>query len=495
MPRRPEKKQNDNSSPLVSSARAVLEEARAHRSTSGALSLVVAVSGGEDSHVLLHLLLGLREQLRLELVVAHYDHALRPESKREAEVVEKLARSYGLPFVVDRAPERPPRENLEAWARRLRYGFLERARRDRGADLVVTAHHQNDQAETVLFRILSGRLLTDAQGIARFDAERKILRPLLDVRKREIEDYAVAHRLMFVVDPSNADHVRTRNKIRHDLIPGLEKSYNPQLVSSLAQMAERLAADEQFLQGAALEACGSHRKSGGLDVEEMRALPPALLWRVLAQYAEESLGEPAAKLGFAALQSAAELVRRPGGELRRIDLGFGVRFETSRGIARFFIGHAPPDEPALSPAPLVVPGTVDRRYTDGTSASISAGILFLKDEAQERIAELVEWTKQRSQESCHQKFAVEYFDFESVSTSRLLVRERTDGDTVQVFKRGERKLKKLFLERGIAVDERDRVPLVQAGREILWVPGVARSALAPIRKDSRSVLELRYIRG
>ncbi len=464
----------------------------------GPLSLVLAVSGGEDSAALLHLLHRLRAEAWLKLHIAHFDHALRPESVREANFVRGLAKKYNLPFYERRAVTRPVSENMEAWARRVRYEFLEDVRRQTKSWLIVTAHHLNDQAETVLFRLLNGRYSTDATGIAELDLSRRVFRPLLRVKKSEIEDYVSLHLLSFVVDPTNADFERTRNRIRAELLPQLEKQYNPQLVTHLGVFAARSSEDERFLLEKASEVRQSlpARPTG----EELRGLPPALLWRVILLIAAEQVGAEAEKIGYRTYWLVAEALEKSDNQRRRFDLGFGIRCELSRNASvKFFRAvngvHLAAANGPVEPAKLIVPGVVERKYPDGSSASITAGVLVLNEEVRDDVRRVIDWTKKRASNSNSDRFAVEYFDLERLPSSTLLVRERENGDAMRVWRRGERKLKKLFLEHEVDVEVRNQVPLVQSGEDILWVPGVARSAMAPIAENSRYVLELRYERN
>lgn len=280
------------------------------------LRLLVAVSGGMDSCVLLSALSELRQELNLELSVAHFDHRLRPSSEREAEFVAGLAAQYGFEFSTAAAPPKPAQENLEAWARNVRYEFLEHARRERAADLIATAHHSDDQAETVLFRLLSGRLLTDARSIAALNLERKLIRPLLAVSKAEVTGYAESHCLPYVMDESNFDLDRTRNSLRHELIPQLEADFNPQIVSTLSEFGERLSADEKFLWSAAAEVFARD--------ENISAAAPALRWRLIRLSAEKQIGEAAKYLGYAALKRVESALN--GGACGPFDLGFGITY-------------------------------------------------------------------------------------------------------------------------------------------------------------------------
>lgn len=297
--------------------------------------LLLAVSGGADSVCLLFALNELREECNLELAVAHFDHALRLGSAKEAEFVESLAGNLELPFFSKRAEDSPQTENLEAWARRSRYQFLQDSLASWNGDLILTAHHQNDQAETLLFRLLSGRLMRDAHCIAAFDAQKKIARPLLDISKKAIEEFVSENRLFYVHDASNDDLSRTRNRIRHELLPDLESSFNPSLVSSLGELSKRLSTDEDYLWQAAQQTLQG--LPADLRVWNLQGLEPSMLWRVLLLVARAHLAQDAGKLGYHNLQTAIKMICSKDYKGNFLDLGAGISlaFESS-GKLKFY---------------------------------------------------------------------------------------------------------------------------------------------------------------
>ena len=224
--------------------------------------VVLAVSGGLDSIVLLHALARLAPAWQLDLHVAHVDHALRPESSADAALVQTLATELALPWHgvrLDATALRNDPAGLEAAARRARYRALcAIACNVTPADLVpilVTAHHAQDQAETVLLRLVQGsglqglaamrpvKMLTDATVTSR---PVRLVRPLLDVVPAVLRDYAAGQRLIWRDDPTNADTRHPRNLIRHAALP-LLASINPQIVATLARTATLLAADADRL--------------------------------------------------------------------------------------------------------------------------------------------------------------------------------------------------------------------------------------------------------
>lgn len=183
---------------------------------------IVAVSGGVDSVVLLDLL---SKNKNLDLVVAHFDHGIRQESANDRDFVSKLADSYGLPIKVGEG--RLGSEVSEDIARKARYDFLFEVLTNEGAQAILTAHHQDDVVETVIFNILRG---TGRKGVTALSNQKEILRPMLAITKKEILDYAKQNKLSWVEDKTNLDTKYTRNWIRHVLLPKMGDDKKEQII-------------------------------------------------------------------------------------------------------------------------------------------------------------------------------------------------------------------------------------------------------------------------
>ena len=184
---------------------------------------VLAVSGGVDSMVLLDLFcLGFETE---QIIVAHVDHGIREESKSEREFVEGVCRDLGIKCVSTRIDVPKLQGNLEANARLVRYNFFEQARKDYGADWIVTAHHANDQIETILAGFLKGTFIKGLAGMEFMLKKKSLLRPLLFAEKKDLEFYAKEKGLRWVIDESNNDNKFDRNFLRNEIVPSLENRF------------------------------------------------------------------------------------------------------------------------------------------------------------------------------------------------------------------------------------------------------------------------------
>jgi len=309
---------------LVDLAHAALEQCHLKKED----PLVIGVSGGADSLALFY---GLHH-LGFNLVVAHVDHALRPESPDEAVFVAKIAKELALPFVHERVDVRQiaedTGESLEEAARNVRYGFLMEQARKYRAQAVAVAHHADDQVETILMHFLRGAAMSGLSGMAYrrvipiYDPDIPLVRPLLSIWRSQIEAYLAEVGVTACIDESNADITYFRNRLRHQLIPDLE-TYNPQFRSVLLRMADILGREDAFLDAltkAALERClvSQTEERIVLLVSEFEQLHKALRRRVL-RLAIGSLRPDLRDVGFDAIERGLQFVETPS-ESRAIDM-------------------------------------------------------------------------------------------------------------------------------------------------------------------------------
>lgn len=208
--------------------------------------IVVGVSGGPDSVCLLDILVRLAKKRKFELLVAHVNYGLRlADSDKDELFVRKLGQKYNLKLEVLNAKKESQKKQTENFLRNVRYDFFEKIRKENNFDLIAVAHNQDDQAETILMRLIRGAGLWGLMSIR--PKNNKIIRPLLDISRGEIIDYLKESELNYRVDKTNKENKFLRNKIRNKLIPSMEKEYNPILKQTLANSARVIADDYDFI--------------------------------------------------------------------------------------------------------------------------------------------------------------------------------------------------------------------------------------------------------
>lgn len=240
----------------------------------GVWRLCVAFSGGLDSTVLLHCLAGLRVPLGFELTAVHIHHGLHPEADAWAAHCAAQCAALAVPLTIERVAVVPGEKGLEAAARDARRKIFA----IQAADAIVLAQHRDDQAETLLFRLLRGagtRGLAAMRAVTPSAAGPDLWRPFLDTPRTEIRAYAEAQALRWIEDPSNADPIHTRNFLRITILPALAARF-PAVNAILARTAEQLAEDATLLDALAMQdAEGACDATGALSCARLAALTPA----------------------------------------------------------------------------------------------------------------------------------------------------------------------------------------------------------------------------
>ncbi len=424
-------------------------------------TVVVALSGGLDSTALLHL-------MRFawpascpapRLVAAHFDHRMRPGSRIDARWVRGLTAAWAIELV-EGAADAPL--HSEAEARAARYAFLRDAAERYDGATIVTAHHADDQAETVLFRMLRGTGTGGLRGIRAVHAN-GLWRPLLPCWREELLGYATAVGLGWRDDPTNADLGYARNALRHRILPEAERLVAPGAKRALVRLAERAARDEEAWDSLLPSLTASlapewDARGVRLDRGPLAALHPAVRARVLRALALELGLRPDARRTRLAVEFAASAESG-----RRIDLGDGVTLR--RDLERLTLARAH-EAPTDRDRPLVIPGP-----SSGAGEAVLGGRVVW-----------VAW----GAEAPGRSTSVERFVGEELRFP-LWMRAWEHGDRMRTHA-GSRKLKQIFLEARIPAPERRAVPvLADAEGEVLWIPGVARSPAATVPSGDSTV--------
>jgi tRNA(Ile)-lysidine synthase len=294
-------------------------------------TVLAAVSGGADSVALLVALLELRGELGIAVVAAHFDHGLRgAESTADRVFVESLARRYDVPCLVESGIV--PAGNLEAEARRVRYAFLERAADSLGATKIATGHTRDDQAETVLLRIVRG---AGTRGLAGIRPRRgRIIRPLLRCDRIQVRGFLVDRGLDWRRDLSNFDTTFERTRVRHGFLPALARELNPRLAATLADLADLMRDEDAVLDR--LAAAGARHVALAIPMLEAMERPLArravrIWWRRHGSGRRLARGHIEAILGLALRPAGGGEIAVPGGTVLRT--GGELRFASARAIA------------------------------------------------------------------------------------------------------------------------------------------------------------------
>ena len=258
-------------------------------------ALVLGLSGGADSVALADVLASLQRRRGFRLVAAHLDHGLRPDSADDAAFCHAFCATLGIPFRGGSAPVRAragrEKGGLEQAARLERYSFLRRVKDDEGATLIAVAHTRDDQAETLLLRLLRGAGASGLAGMRPRSGD--LLRPLLDVSRARVLEHVHSRGLAWREDPSNADPVHLRNRVRHELLPYLEQRFNPRVREALARTAALLADEAAYLgtQADGLVASIGSRDGDALVLDRRRlAAAPAAVARAAVRLAFQRTG-------------------------------------------------------------------------------------------------------------------------------------------------------------------------------------------------------------
>ncbi|MCB0354492.1 MAG: tRNA lysidine(34) synthetase TilS [Bdellovibrionales bacterium] len=249
--------------------------------------ILAAVSGGQDSMALLHALAQFVPSHAAKVEVCHIDHGLRSDSSLDVQCVASFATQLGIPLHGVTLEPFPPGENVEAYARTLRYEHFQRLLVERDLEWICTAHTQDDAIETLFMRLVSGK---DLRGILEKDERRRCLRPLLHTSRRTIEEYVAYHNIPFREDSTNRDTTRLRNRVRHELIPFLENHFpgsqrevlarQVDLVGELIEVSDHLV---QIILGEARELEFGSREWAKSLRESLESSLPALHWRVMEE--------------------------------------------------------------------------------------------------------------------------------------------------------------------------------------------------------------------
>ncbi|QXM07239.1 tRNA lysidine(34) synthetase TilS [Crassaminicella indica] len=439
--------------------------------------IVVGVSGGPDSIALLHLFWRIREEYDLKLYAVHLNHQFRgEEADEDADYVRRFCENIGVKaFIFSKNVSLYSKEKgitFEEAGREIRYGLFDEVMKKMNANKIAVAQNMDDQAETVLMRLMRG---TGLEGLSAIDYVRdeKIIRPILDIRRKEIEDYCNEYNLKPRIDKTNLEAVYTRNRIRLELIPYIEKYFNKNIKETLSRTTNIIREDKDFLNIAAKKAYHQVVIKNNSDIrinkKAFEEKHPAIQRRILREAINQSMGELKdvqhkhieKLLDFIKYGSVGREIHLPKGIYAVLDYDAMMIKKGKRKIER--------DE-------------FEYNINIGETLNIKEDKAFLKAVVIDR-KDIKNISKGQDKK---------YFDFDKIK-SHLIVRNRRNGDRFTPFgMKGSKKLKDFFIDEKISREERDKIPLVCDGEEIIWVIGHRMSENYKVEKETKNVLVIIY---
>jgi tRNA(Ile)-lysidine synthase len=436
-------------------------------------SIVIGLSGGGDSVALTSALLALRKRMGLTLAAAHLNHRLRgEESDRDEKFVRAMSTRLGLELQVERAEGLGAISgaNLEERARDARREFLGRVADRVGADFIALGHHRDDQAETVLMRLMRGAGAAGMAAMAERGPER-LIRPMLSISRAEIREYLKACAITFAEDSSNSSRDFLRNRIRGELLPLLERDYAPGLGARLVEVADEMRSLDALVSAMGARELDAMRIGGGvLDVSGFGAVDRAVQAAAIRLFVAECIGS-LRKISRAHVEAMRDLIVA-GGPSDSVDLPDGWHAERKYNFFR--LAHEGERGAAGDAAGFSV-----AIAADGITLVEAAGFKFEASTLAAAGAPMPD------------NLSVATFDAAKIANAGLVARSFMNGDRMRPLgMRGTRKVQDIFVDRKLPRARRERFPVVTVGDTIAWLPGLARAQCALVGNSTETVLRV-----
>lgn len=412
--------------------------------------ILIAFSGGVDSTALLHLLRELQEEWPITLALGHFNHKLRQNAEKDELFIRNMAKKLGLSLYVSsedvRAYAGKYKLNIEEAGRNLRYGFLKDTAKKFGFSKIATGHNKNDQAETFFMRLFRGSGLSGLSGIYPV-VDNLIIRPLLTITREEIMDYLTGIKVEFQEDESNSDSRFLRNKIRSELLPYIQKEFDPHLISRIGKVSALFQEEElvlnELVKKETRKAIQRKKDSIFLDLNILSTLPVGLARRMVRKFITEIKGD-LRNISFEDIESVLGLAE---GKEFPLTKNCFLRREQNR----LFCLQA--DQKVLS-YELFWTGKKSLVIKDLDMSFFGRELPGVPDG----------WTFNNFDGAC--------LDLQKLQFP-LTVRSRLEGDRYQPFgSPGRKKLKEIMRAKRIPLQERDKRPVFLSAGEIVWIYGL-----------------------
>ncbi len=432
--------------------------------------IIIGLSGGADSCALLSVLCQLKDKLSLKLTAVHINHCLRGE---EADGDEAFARDFcerlGVEFISERVDVNAYAQKnglgSEEAGRLIRYEAFERIKEEEGASKIAVAHNINDRAETVIMRLARGSGLKGLVGISPVRGD--IIRPLINCDRSEIESYCKKEAIAYRTDSTNNEDIYTRNRVRHNIMPLLEKEINKNAVLNIAKTAEMAAEENSFLEEEAEKAfyeCKINtfeKNSVYLNIDILKKHHKVIVKRVIIK-ALTSVSGAQKDIYSKNIDDIYSLLDRGTG--KSVDLPYGIKAETVYDTLKI--------------------GTVEKREKKYVSyIAEEEKITYIAETGQYILVSKEEKNSIKGVNVC-----TKCFNCDRIKDS-LVLRSRKTGDILRLYPDGgSKKLKDFFIDKKIPREKRDELLFFASGNEVLWIPGIWYSKYHCCEKDTVNVI-------
>lgn len=435
--------------------------------------IVLGVSGGPDSLCLLDILFNLKDVFNIKLYVVHVNHMLRGnDADRDARYVDELCRRLNIPFFLFKkdvkALAREKGYSEEQAGRDVRYEAFNKILNETGADKIAVAHNKNDVAETVLLNLLRGTGTTGLIGIR--PVYGNIIRPLIEMDKKEIENYIEKKGLKPVIDKTNFEHFYRRNKIRLGLIPYIKDNFDIDIIDNLVRTSKIIMEENDYLDKECDKAFSMLSRYSGsdilIDIGKLRLQHEAIKKRIIRRAYEKIRGSLTG-LEYNHVEDVLKLIDKETSS--KVALPFEI--EAVKSYNNLILRKIKEKEKLRFCKKLKIPGIIEIKNIGKFKTEII-------DISEVKILDTGKYKK--------------LFDFDKICGD-VLVRQRRAGDVISPLNmKGTKKLKEFFIDEKIPLEIRDEIPIVAVGSNVLWIVGYRISEKFKLDDKTKRVLVIEY---
>jgi len=441
--------------------------------------ILVALSGGPDSICLLNILLELKEELNIDIAAAHLNHLLRgKDAFKDEEYVINICNSMGIKCFVKRVDingyAKEHKLSSEMAGRNVRYNFFDEIVEEEGFNKVATAHNANDQAETILFRLMRGTGLEGLGGI-KASRDNKIIRPILCLSREQVEKYIELKNLNPRIDKTNFEKIYNRNKIRLDILPYMKENFNEDIIQTLNRMSLLLQKDNKFLENLSLsfynKYCIQYDDYFIIKKEifkEEESIVNRVLRHAITRYSKSNYD-----FEMKHIYKISYLAKNNSG--KSVDLPNGIYVENIYGD-------------------IYIKNKIKKYDINNKKEKI----ILSKDNTNKNTIEFNKFSIEFSVMSNYQSNDIrlnqgnlmQYFDFDKINDN-ISIRNRNDGDKlIPLGMSGSKKLKDIFIDMKIPKEERDNIPILCFDEKIAWIIGIRTSENYKLTNESKNILKV-----